>query len=575
MSKNYLKRLWQFAQNEHRRLILSIFIAVVAVIFGILPYYCVAQIIINLLSDNYTITFYMNWCLIAFSGYILKTILYSLSLSLSHKSAFKIIQNIRLQVIEKLPKMSLGSIQNIPSGKFKQIVIDQVESIEPPIAHMLPEMTSNILGPIFIIIYLAILDWRMAIISILSIPIGLFFLNFVMKDYNQKYFKSVEKTQLMNSSIVEYINGIEVIKAFNQNEKSYTQYKYRILDTAQYYYDWMKSCQLPMSLSKNFAPTTMLFVLPIGLIFYNRGSLSISIFIMSIILSLGIAGPLLEALNFIDTSARVKTIIDEIDLILNSPEQLHKKEEVLLPNLDISMKNIAFGYSKNLEILHDISLDIPYGTTTAFVGPSGGGKSTIAKLIGGFWDIEKGNITIGGINIKNIPLTQVYDLFAYVSQDNFLFNTTIKENIRMGNLLATDAQIEQAARDSGCDFFIKNLENGYDTMVGSFGSHLSGGERQRISIARAMIKNAPIIILDEATAYIDSENEAIIQKAIGNLIKKKSVLIIAHRLSTIVEVNQIFVINNGTLVGRGTHNDLLKTNKLYRKLWESHIERKG
>ena len=454
---------------------------------------------------------------------------------------------------------------------MKQIIVDQVESMERPLAHLLPEMTANILGPVSILIYLFILDWRMALLSLVSIPVGMAFMMTVMKNYGKQYEGSVKVTQAMNSTIVEYIGGIEVIKAFNQGKNSYAKFSDRVKANASYFYHWMKSCQMPISISRALAPTTMITILPVGWLLYQGGSLSVGTFITTIILSLGIAGPLLAAMDFVDSLAKVGTIVGSVDSILGGEEQYHGTTPVKLSSSDIQVNHVSFGYHEDKEILHDISLSIPAGTMTAFVGPSGSGKSTIAKLIGGFWDVKQGSITLGGHDLKEIPLPQLYDQVAFVSQDNYLFDETVRENIRMGNPSASDAEVETVAKAAGCDGFIRNLENGYETVVGGGGAHLSGGERQRIAIARAMLKNAPVVILDEATAYIDPENEAIIQQAVARLVEGKTVIVIAHRLSTITDANQIFVVADGRIVGSGTHQELLEHSKLYQEMWKAHI----
>ncbi|MDU1707311.1 MAG: ABC transporter ATP-binding protein, partial [Anaerococcus vaginalis] len=281
--------------------------------------------------------------------------------------------------------------------------------------------------------------------------------------------------------------------------------------------------------------------------------------------------PLLETINFVDGLAKIGTIANSINLILEGKEQKHSDREVTIQQYNIDLQNVKFGYEEEKEILHGISLNIKEGTTVAFVGPSGSGKSTLAKLIAGYWDSMEGNINIGGHNLKEIPLKQLYSLTAFVSQDNFLFNESIRENIRMGNPSASDKEVEDIAKKSGCHDFIMKMEHGYDTVVGSSGSHVSGGERQRISIARAMIKNAPIVILDEATSYIDPENEVIIKQALSKLIKDKTVIIIAHRLSTITDAEQIFLIENGELVSHGKHEELMEDSELYQKMWNAHI----
>ncbi|HGK6540773.1 TPA: ABC transporter ATP-binding protein [Streptococcus agalactiae] len=563
--------LWELAKKEHSKLKTSVFIASIGVIAGIVPYIAASRILVELLKGNEDFKIYSSWLGIGLLSYILKSFLYSMALSVSHKATFSVLKDVRLRMLEKLPKMPLGEIISVPSGNFKQIMVDQVESMEKPLAHLLPEMTSNLLGSLSIFIYLLFLDWRMALLSLVSIPVGMLFMGLVMKNYAVQYEGSVKVNREMNSAIVEYVNGIEVIKTFNQDKRSYAKYKDKVIANARYFYEWMKSCQLPVSLSKNISPTTMITVLPFGWYFYISGSLSAEVFISVIILSLGIAGPLLETINFVDGLAKIGTIANSINLILEGKEQKHSDREVTIQQYNIDLQNVKFGYEEEKEILHGISLNIKEGTTVAFVGPSGSGKSTLAKLIAGYWDITEGNINIGGHNLKEIPLKQLYSLTAFVSQDNFLFNESIRENIRMGNPSASDKEVEDIAKKSGCHDFIMKMEHGYDTVVGSSGSHVSGGERQRISIARAMLKNAPIVILDEATSYIDPENEVIIKQALSKLIKDKTVIIIAHRLSTITDAEQIFLIENGELVSYGKHDELLEGCELYRNMWNAHI----
>ena len=563
--------LWELAKKEHSKLKTSVFIASIGVIAGIIPYIAASRILVELLKGNEDFKIYSLWLGIGLLSYILKSFLYSMALSVSHKATFSVLKDVRLRMLEKLPKMPLGEIISVPSGNFKQIIVDQVESMEKPLAHLLPEMTSNLLGSLSIFIYLLFLDWRMALLSLVSIPVGMLFMGLVMKNYAVQYEGSVKVNREMNSAIIEYVNGIEVIKTFNQDKRSYAKYKDKVIANARYFYEWMKSCQLPVSLSKNISPTTMITVLPFGWYFYISGSLSAEVFISVIILSLGIAGPLLETINFVDGLAKIGTIANSINLILEGKEQKHSDREVTIQQYNIDLQNVKFGYEEEKEILHGISLNIKGGTTVAFVGPSGSGKSTLAKLIAGYWDITEGNINIGGYNLNEIPLKQLYSLTAFVSQDNFLFNESIRENIRMGNPSASDKEVEDIAKKSGCHDFIMKMEHGYDTVVGSSGSHVSGGERQRISIARAMLKNAPIVILDEATSYIDPENEVIIKQALSKLIKDKTVIIIAHRLSTITDAEQIFLIENGKLVSYGKHDELLEGCELYRNMWNAHI----
>ena len=564
-------RIWELGKPEHVKLISAVVLAVVGSVCGMVPYFAAAKIIVLLLAGEQALAAYTPWLITALAGFWLRTVLYNTALSVSHKATYSILKTIRQMLLAKLPKLPLGTVMDTSSGKLKQIIVDQVDGMETTLAHLFPEMTANIAAPVLTILYLFVLDWRLALLSLVVFPIAFFFMMKVMGGYGKDYAGAVQATNEMSSTIIEYINGIEVIKAFNQGNKSYARLTDKVRYNAQYYVNWMKKSQLGMAMAYAFFPAQMLTILPLGWVFYLHGSLSAATFLTVIILALGMAAPIVAAFNFVDTLAVVGTTVGQIDEILKGEEQAHADKPVTFTNHDITLQNVSFGYHDDKEILHDVSLTIPAGKTTALVGPSGSGKSTLAKLAAGFWDVKTGTITMGGHDLKSIPLTQLYEQAAYVSQDNYLFDDTVRENIRMGRLNATDAEVEAAAHAAGCDSFIGELEHGYDTRVGGGGAHLSGGERQRIAIARAMLKDAPVIILDEATAYIDPENEAIIQNAVNNLVKNKTVIVIAHRLSTITGAANIAVVQDGRIAAQGTHAQLLENSPLYREMWQAHV----
>ena len=563
-------RIWELGKPEHGKLITAVILAVVGSVCGMVPYFAAAKIIVLLLAGQTALSAYTPWLITALVGFLLRTVLYNSALSLSHKGTYNILKTIRQMLLAKLPKLPLGTVMDTSSGKLKQIIVDQVDGMETTLAHLFPEMTANIAAPVLTILYLFVLDWRLALLSLVVFPIAFFFMMKVMGGYGKDYAGAVQATNEMSSTIIEYINGIEVIKAFNQGSKSYARLTDKVRYNAQYYVNWMKKSQLGMAMAYAFFPAQMLTILPLGWVFYLHGSLSAATFLTVIILALGMAAPIVAAFNFVDTLAVVGTTVGQIDEILKGEEQAHSDKPVSFSNHDIAIDHVSFGYHDDKEILHDVSLNIPAGKMTALVGPSGSGKSTLAKLAAGFWDVKTGTITMGGHDLKSIPLTQLYEQAAYVSQDNYLFDDTVRENIRMGRLGATDAEVEAAAHAAGCDSFIGELEHGYDTRVGGGGAHLSGGERQRIAIARAMLKDAPVIILDEATAYIDPENEAIIQQAVNNLVKDKTVIVIAHRLSTITGAANIAVVQDGRIAAQGTHAQLLANSPLYREMWQAH-----
>ncbi len=564
-------RIWELGEKEHGKLITAVILAVIGAACGMAPYFAAAKIIVLLLAGENAFSAYAPWIITALAGFLVRTVLYNGALGISHRATFSILKTIRRKLLAKLPRLPLGTVMDTSSGKLKEIIVDQVDSMETTLAHLFPEMTANILTPLLTVVYLFILDWRRALLSLAVFPIAFFFMMTVMGGYAKDNEGAVRATTEMSTTVIEYINGIEVIKAFNQGKASYTKLTDKVRANAQYYYDWMRRSQLGMSMAYAFFPAQMLTILPFGWLFYTHGTLTAEAFVTVIILALGMAAPIVAAFNFVDTLALVGTTVSQVDEILKAEEQEHGTQSVEFADHGIEVSGVSFGYHDDKEILHDVTLSIPQNGMTALVGPSGSGKSTLAKLIAGFWDVKDGKITMGGHDLREIPLGELYDQVAFVSQDNYLFDDTVRENIRMGRISATDAEVEEAAHNAGCDSFIGDLEKGFDTLVGGGGAHLSGGERQRIAIARAMLKDAPIIILDEATAYIDPENEAVIQRAVAKLVENKTVIVIAHRLSTVTGADNIAVVKDGRIEAQGRHGELLENCALYREMWQAHI----
>ena len=563
--------LWGWGKPYHGKFIGSIILAVLGVACQMVPYFCVAHIVTLMLSGEQDFSSYMTACIVALCGYLGKVVFANLSTVISHTSTYYTLRDLRENITAKLARVPMGTILDTPSGQYKTTIVDRVEGMEPTFAHLIPEMTANVLVPIVIVVYLLILDWRMALLSLVTLVVGLVVMSAGMKNYPVKWEGAVKAGKQMTDAIVEYIGGIEVVKAFSQSAGSYKKYSDAVNYNANYYVDWMRENQKTMSAYNAILPSVLICVLPCGFSFWLSGSLELSTFLSIVIFSLGLVGPIIAAFTFTDDLAVLGTNVEEISQLLNAEELNHKETPIKLEDTGISLRSVSFSYDGTTEVLHDVNLTIHPGTMTALVGPSGSGKSTVAKLIAGYWDVTSGSITLGGHELKDMPLSEIADQISYVSQDNYLFNRSIRENIRMGRPSATDAEVEQAAKQSGCDAFIRKLDNGYDTVVGSAGSHLSGGERQRIAIARAMLKNAPVVILDEATAYIDPENEALVQKAISTLTVGKTLIVIAHRLSTIVGADNIVVVKDGTIHAQGTHEKLLETCPLYRDMWQAHI----
>ena len=572
--RSALSWIWEFADKHRPMMLLSVIMAILGVVCGILPYFLMGDIVKKLLSGIGEFGAYLTPLLIIAVLWLGKSLFHAISTSISHKATFTVLGNIRKRICEKLSKLPLGYVLDTPSGALKNVIVERIDSIETTMAHVVPEFTSNLLVPVGLLVYLFVLDWRMALATLGTVPIGIIAFSVMMIGYEKSYGNTIVKTKALNDTAVEYINGIEVIKAFGKAQSSYDKFVVAAREGADCYIEWMRRCIVPQTLAMTVLPATMLTVLPVGGILFSNGMIAADVFVQTIILSVGLLASLITVGGYMDDIAKVGTIIGEVTDILTQEELIRPENSKSVPkNNDISLKGVTFGYHEK-EVLHGIDMEINEGTVTALVGPSGSGKSTIAKLIASLWDVKDGSISIGGPDIRDMSMEDYNSRVAYVSQDNFLFDTTIMENIRMGKAGASDTEVINAAKQCGCHEFITGLENGYDTVVGGAGGHLSGGERQRISIARAMLKNAPIVILDEATAYTDPENEAIIQASVARLVKDKTLIVIAHRLSTITDSDKIYVIEDGRINSGGTHSELLSMNGLYAKMWQAHISAK-
>lgn len=566
--------LMTFIRPHRSGFALSVVLAIISVASGLVPYFAVAEIVNLLISGEMDFSVYLQWGLIGLIAYFARSVFHGLSTRCSHEATFRVLSEMRRTIAEKLTRVPMGYLTATPSGRLKTTMVERIEQMEVPLAHIIPEMTANLLVPVALVVYLFVLDWRMALASLATIPLGMLCYMAQMKEYPKKYAAVMQANKHMNATTVEYVGGIEVIKAFNQSAASYEKFTDAVRQNTRLMLEWMKSTQGYSALMMTLWPAVLIAVLPVGCLLYQNGSLSASDFITIAILSLGIIGPLVAAVFLTDDFSKIATITGEIAAVLEEPELDRPKAQKKLEGHDISLQDVYFAY-KDVQVLNGVSLDIKASTRTALVGPSGSGKSTIAKLIASYWDVSSGRITIGGIDVKTLPPEQVMDLIGYVSQDNFLFNVSVRENIRMGRPEATDEDVEAVAKAAGCHDFIMSLTHGYDTIVGGAGGHLSGGERQRVAIARAMMKNAPIVILDEATSYTDPENEAILQESIGRLTRGKTLIVIAHRLSTITEADQIAVVDDGRIVAVGKHAELVQSCPLYAQMWAAHTRSRG
>ena len=571
--RSWISIVFSFASQCKGKIILSVICALVSVASGLIPYWSVYHIITSFINGSATISNVWIWGLIAVCGYTFRYIFHGISTSLSHASAYSILENIRLALAERLMRAPLGTVVEESVGKLKSVIVDRVETIELPLAHMIPEGISNLCLPIAVFIYLISIDWRMALAMLVTVPIASIAYFSMMKNFNKQYADYMESSNYVNGVIVEYVEGIEVIKAFNQSSTSYEKFSKAVKSFKDYTLNWYKSVWKLMNFGNSVLPSTFLGTLPVGMILYTTGTLSPENMVMCFILSMGIVDPLMNYTLHVSNVKAVEYAIHDVDKLLHVTELPDSKNSIFIENHNIELKNVSFAYSKNKDnkVLSNITFSVPEDSFTALVGPSGSGKSTIARLIARFWDVDEGSISIGGIDIRQIPISQLSDIISFVTQDNFLFHCSIKENIRMGKPSATDEEVYAAAKAACCGDFIQKLEHGYDTQAGDTGNRLSGGEKQRISIARMILKNAPIVILDEATAFADQENEEKMQRSISALTKGKILFVIAHRLSTITNANQIIVLKNGEIHSVGTHKLLLDSDSLYRNMWEAHI----
>ena len=573
-NKSTISWVLEFTKMDSPSYVFSVIFAIISVAAGFMPYLFIARIVAALIDGNKDMKYYLIQSGFICICWIINKLFHAFSTTASHKATFGVLAEIRRNLTKKLSLMPLGDVLDDSSGSLKNIIVERVDSVETTLAHIVPELISNAIVPVGVFVIMLIINWKLSLLAMICIPVGGIFYSLMMVGAKESFENTMVKTKALNDTAVEYINGIEVIKAFGKSKTSYEKFVIAAKEGADCFVEWMRRCNLWQTMAMTIMPSFLISLLPFTGWFYMTGRIEASDALMLIILSLGLIAPFMIIAGHLDELSKAGAIINEATSILNKRELIRPKTAKELPvDNNIEFKNVHFGY-KDKEVLHGINLKIKEGSVNALVGPSGSGKSTIAKLIASFWDVDDGEITYGGINIKDIPLEDYNKYIAYVSQDNYLFDETIMENIRMGNPNASDDDVINAAKACGCHEFITNLENSYDTLAGGAGGHLSGGERQRISIARAMLKDAPIVILDEATAYTDPENEALIQKSVAKLVQGKTLIVIAHRLSTIVSADQIIVVNDGNIEAIGTQEELLKNSSLYKEMWEAHISSK-
>ena len=563
------KKVLEYAGEYRAKTWQSMMVMLAGVAMSVIPYLFVYQIIAPLLSGGSLTLPAVGLRVIAIAlCMVLYALLYVKGLDLSHESAYYTLMNLRISLQGKLEKQPLGVIQEKGVGSLKKMFIDDIESIELLLAHALPEGVANIAIPLFVFIAMFFVDWKLALLSLCSLPLGLVAMMFMYHAGTSKMDAYYGAARKMNNTIVEYINGMEVVKVFNRDGESYQRFETDVKNYRDFTLDWYKVCWPWMALYNSILPCVSLFVLPVGSYLVLRGYSTLPDLVLVLCMSFAVGAPLLRSLSFMSTLPQINYKIESLEAMMNTPPLQQSEKPFAGAGYDISFENVRFTY-KEEEVLHGISLKVPEGSLTALVGESGSGKSTLAKLLVHYYDVDSGTVKIGGQDIREMSLEALNDQISYVSQEQFLFNMSLFENIRLGKLDASDEEVMEAAEKAQCGEFLGRLENGIHTMAGDGGKQLSGGERQRISLARAILKDAPIIILDEATAFMDPENEEKMNEAIAEVIRGKTVIVIAHRLHSIINADQICVLSGGNVSDAGTHEQLLARCPAYQSLWKA------
>lgn len=580
--KKGMSRLMELAATKKPLMLASVILSALASIASFVPYITIFYIVKEIMEvyPNFSNMetnriIILGW--IALGGIIANIALYFAALICSHLAAFGTLYELKVNFASHLAKVPLGFHMIMGSGKLRKVMDENIEKVEGFIAHQLPDMVASFVSPIVMFVILLVVDWRFGLAAILGIIIA-FIVEFVgygsdgAKEMMKKYQDSLEE---MNNASVEYIRGISVVKAFNQTVYSFRRLHDTIKNYTKIVIPYTLSWENYMSAFTTIINNIYLFLVPVGIVIgmntKDYADFAVT-FIFYIIFVPSIASIMMKIMYTSTNSMQIVSGVERMDDVLAKKELEQPRNPKKINNFDIKFKNVSFSYDEKTEALTDVSFSAKQGTITAIVGPSGGGKSTIAHLIPRFFDVSGGMVEIGGVDIKDMTTEYLMEKVSFVFQDVFLFKQSIMENIRIGNLEATDTQVIEAAKAAQCHEFIENLPDGYQTVIGKDGIHLSGGEEQRIAIARAIVKDSPIIVLDEATAFSDPENEYLIQRAFEKLMKNKTVIMIAHRLSTIRSASKILVMDQGVLIEEGNHNDLISKQGKYYSMWEMYTK---
>lgn len=580
--KHGLARCLEIAAKRKPLVILSAVLSSIAAICSFVPYlaiYCVIREILMVYPDlnrlnTEAIRLYSVWAMLGILGNLIS---YFLAILCSHIGAFGTIYDLKIEFADHLARIPLGYHLSIGSGKLRKIMEGNIESIEGFLAHQFPDFVASVTSPIVMVILLFVVDWRFGLASLAGI-IAAFVAEFMgygsgeMKNTMKQYQDALED---MNNASVEFVRGMPVIKIFGKEESSFERLKSAI----NKYTDWVLKFSLGwqncMPAFTTIVNNIYLFLIPVGIL-VGRNAKDPKLFALHFVFYLlfvpAIAGILNKIMYVSESFMEINNNVARMDEILYISELADNGTKVPA-GCDVRFENVSFSYEGRTEqALKNVSFQAQEGQLTAVVGASGSGKSTIANLLSRFWDIGEGSIKIGNTDIREISQEELMKTISFVYQDTFLFKMSIADNIRLGRRNASDQDVVEAARQAQCHEFIMQLPDGYQTVVGGSGVHLSGGERQRIAIARAILKDSPVIILDEATAFSDPENEYLIQKSFENLTKNKTVIMIAHRLSTVRDADRILVMQDGELVESGNHEALYEKGGRYRKLWDSYAQ---
>lgn len=564
-----LKKVLEYT-GEYRKTTYAAIVSMLAgMVMNVLPFLFIYQMIRPiLLREDFTTGYLLVRIAAIAVCVLLYAILYIRGLGLSHESAYHTLKNLRISLQGKLEKQPLGVIQEKGVGAVKKMFIDDIETIELLLAHTLPEGIANLTIPALVFAGMFFVDWKLALLALCSLPLGVVAMMVMYKIGMKSMGQYYGAAQKMNNTIVEYINGMEVVKVFNRDGESYHRFEKDVISYRDFTLAWYKVCWPWMAIYTSILPMVALFLLPVGALLVMQGYSTLPNLILTLCMSFGIGAPLLRSMSFMSTIPQINFKIKSLEDALNAPALQQSEKAFTGKDHSVSFENVRFSYKED-EVLHEVSLEVPQGSLTALVGESGSGKSTLAKLLIHFYDISGGAIKIGGQDIRDMSVEALNNEISYVAQEQFLFNVSLLENIRLGKLDATDEEVMAAAEKAQCGEFLARLEHGIHSMAGDSGKQLSGGERQRISLARAILKNAPIVVLDEATAFMDPENEEKMNEAIAEVIRGKTVIVIAHRLHSIVNADQICVMKAGSIAAMGTHEELLAHNPEYQVLWRA------